>query len=111
MNVGPVRSKTPYVIDTFNRLAIDVLVVCETHLTDTSTFRADLHANGLQAIMLARPAPPMSYKSRVGGGIAVIWKKTSHLDISVLSSDQKGAISLMCRSRDGRYKCAIIACY
>ena len=61
--------------------------------------------------MQARPAPIMSYRSRVGGGLTILWKKNGRYDVTVLSNEQKGALSIMCRSRDGRSKCAIIACY
>ena len=53
----------------------------------------------------------MSYRSRVGGALAVIWKKSDEFDVTVLSCNQKGAVSVLCRSRDGRFKCAVIACY
>ena len=111
MNVGPVISKLQYIADMIDHLGLDVLIVPETHLTDTGTFRANLGARGLQAIMLARPAPAMSYRSRVGGALAVVWRKNGPFDLSVLSNNQKGAVSIMCRSRDGRSKCAIIASY
>ena len=111
MNVGPIRSKLMFVIDIFRRLKLDVLVVPETHLTDTSTTRAELNAHGLHIKTLARPAPEMAYRSRVGGALAVIYRKNGQYDLSVLSHSTKGALSIMCRSRDGSRKCAIIACY
>ena len=42
MNVGPVISKLQYIADMIDHLGLDVLIVPETHLTDTGTFRANL---------------------------------------------------------------------